>query len=117
MANEIFNTPIIPGAPLPNHEHHRMMILFIVVAIVIIVGLLTYYLSSSTSTTISPANAPVVNQRSQMIAESVAALKDIPPATQADIKASLKQIPKSAKPASQTEINQTLDQLKQLNLK
>jgi heme/copper-type cytochrome/quinol oxidase subunit 3 len=87
MANEIFNTPVLPGTtPLPKHEHRRLMIVFIIVAVIIIAALLTYYFSTNTSVPAPQTTAPVVDQQTLMRQAVVSQLNTVTtPLTSAQI--------------------------------
>ena len=56
----IFNSSIIPGAPIEKHEHHRLMVIFLVAAVVIISILIAYYFSETPYSPAPQVATPVV---------------------------------------------------------
>jgi hypothetical protein len=111
MANEFLNTPLIPGALVEPHVHRRLMVVFIIVVVLILIILGLYYFIPAKPAT-PPVAAPVVDQRIQVINDSLATVKDVPPASQTEIQASYKKLQKTAVPATQAEITNSLNQLK-----
>ncbi len=98
---------------MPPKEHHPKMILLVTV-IIICVAFISYYIYYRVDTSDQSITSTTTDQysRERAITDSLATLKDVPPATQSDIDASLEQLSKSkVKAASQSEIDQSLRQL------
>jgi uncharacterized membrane protein YvbJ len=95
--------------PAEHFNQSRLTITIIaLVALACVLAAVFIYLQSGQN-----VQPPIVDQRVQAINESLAKLAGIVPASQADIQASLKQLSSmNAAKASQSEIDQSLSQLK-----
>jgi uncharacterized membrane protein YvbJ len=115
LSTILYNKPHMPSAfaqTMPPTEHSgqsRLLITIIaLIAIACILAVVFIYLQNGQKT-----QPPIVDQRVQAINESLAKLAGVAPASQEDIQASLKQLSSmNATKASQSEIAQSLSQLK-----
>ncbi len=112
MPNDFLKTQLLPGQPIPHHEHRKLIVVLIVVLVVaIIVGVGLWWNASQVPSQQVPTSV-AVDQRTQMVNQALLTLKDAKPATQTEIQTALKQLSKSKVKVTQSQIDEALNQLK-----
>lgn len=109
VSNDFLKTQLLPGEPIPHHEHRKLVIVLVIVLVVAIaLGIDIWWNMSQTPS--QQVSAPVVvDQRTQMLNQALANLKPIQPATPEQIKDAVKQLSKR-KLMNATQRAQALDQ-------
>ena len=112
MPNDFLKTQLLPGQPIPHHEHRKLVVILIIVLVAaIVVGIGLWWNASQTPSQQIPASV-AIDQRTQTINQALLILKDAKPATQTEIQTALKQLSKSKVKVTQSQIDEALNQLK-----
>ncbi len=118
MAKNLLNTPVLLGTPLGHEEHKQMKVLLFILAIVLMMAATVLYSQSITPTNyVSPimTQRPVVDQKTMMRNQAIAALRGLEPATPEQIKSAVGQL-SNVKPMTEavraSALKEAISQLK-----
>ena len=111
MANDFLTSQIIPGTPLPHHEHRQMKVVFVVFIAIILIVEATYYFTRSPSVA-PPVQAPVaVDHQAVMRAAIISQLSNVETPTAAQVNQITQQLQKSKSTVTEAQRAAIIKQL------